>query len=169
MCTALKSDVKWRVYRASENYRLDDLDQKISTSKSNIDELRVLRDQYKESLDKIYTEKAVGAQIRARSQWVEEGKQNTAYFLNLEKCNQKRNCIDSVNYDNQEARSDESILKSCNMFYSRLYSSQDIKDIDKYLNQYNITKVLSTKQQKMCEGKITTDECDKALLKLKRN
>jgi hypothetical protein len=36
-------------------------------------------------LKTIYQEKAKGAQVRAREQWVELGEQNNSYFLGLEK------------------------------------------------------------------------------------
>jgi hypothetical protein len=40
----------------------------------------------------------MGAQIRSRVQWVEQGEKNTKYFLGLEKTRQTRKTINSL-YD----------------------------------------------------------------------
>jgi hypothetical protein len=40
--------------------------------------------------DKLYTEKTKGRQIRSRVKWIEEGENNAAFFLGLEKTRQKK-------------------------------------------------------------------------------
>ena len=39
-------------------------------------------------LDKLYTEKTKGRQIRSRVKWIEEGEKNAAFFRGLEKTKQ---------------------------------------------------------------------------------
>ena len=49
-------------------------------------------------LDKLYTEKTKGRQIRSRVKWIEEGEKNTAFFLRLEKTRQTKKAINEL-YD----------------------------------------------------------------------
>jgi hypothetical protein len=48
-------------------------------------------------LEKIYQEKAKGAQVRAWEQWVELGEKNYLYFLGLEKKRQVKKSINKIN------------------------------------------------------------------------
>ena len=48
-------------------------------------------------LEKIYQEKAKGAQVRAWEQWVELGEKNNLYFLGLEKKGQVKKSINKIN------------------------------------------------------------------------
>jgi hypothetical protein len=41
-------------------------------------------------LDKLYIEKTKGRQIRSRVKWIEEGENNAAFFLGLEKTRQTK-------------------------------------------------------------------------------
>ena len=50
------------------------------------------------NFDNLYFVKEMGAQIRSRVQWVEQGEKNTKYFLGLEKNRQTRKTINSL-YD----------------------------------------------------------------------
>ena len=49
-------------------------------------------------LDKLYTEKTKGRQIRSRVKWIEEGEKNTAFFLGLEKTRQTKKAMNEL-YD----------------------------------------------------------------------
>ena len=45
----------------------------------------------KEKLDVLYKDKAIGAQIRSRVRWMEEGERSTSYFLGVENYKQSYN------------------------------------------------------------------------------
>ena len=45
----------------------------------------------KEKLDVLYKDKAIGAQIRSRVRWIEEGERSTSYFLGVENYRQSYN------------------------------------------------------------------------------
>jgi hypothetical protein len=61
---------------------------------------------YNNRLDKLYTEKTKGRQIRSRVKWIEEGEKNTAFFLGLEKTRQTKKVINEL-YD----KNDKSTIK----------------------------------------------------------
>ena len=63
---------------------LDKLDFQITQSPDD-DELNMLKNrrcEYKEKLDMYYSDRAIGAQIRSKAKWVEEGEESTSFFLN---------------------------------------------------------------------------------------
>jgi hypothetical protein len=53
-------------------------------------------------LEQIYQEKAKGAQVRAREQWVELGEKNNSYFLGLEKERQVKKSINKIKNENND-------------------------------------------------------------------
>jgi hypothetical protein len=69
--------------------------------------------------------------IRSKAKWFECGEKNTSYFLTLEKIHQHRNVIDLLKEDQGEVYdNDLSILKHCESFYSKLYSSNKPNTVD---------------------------------------
>ena len=70
-------------------------------------------------------EKAVGAQIRLRAKYIEEGEKSTQYFLSLEKRRQTNNTIKKlINTENVYSTNKE-ILKYSTSFYKELYKTNN--------------------------------------------
>ena len=67
--------------------------------------------------------KAIGAQIRARAQYVEEGEKSTSYFLKLEKHRQMNNKISKLISEDRVIEDVDRILNECRAFYKELYTT----------------------------------------------
>ncbi len=144
------------------------------TQSSNVEEMNMLqnrRHEYKEKLNTYYLDRAIGAQIRSKAKWVEEGERSTSFFLNLEKQHQSHNSIKSVKYGSLKASDNEGILDICTQFYSNLYKSTEIPDskVDSYLKGINVPRKLSEDEKRECDGRITVNECDIVIQKLKKH
>ena len=50
----------------------------------------------KHQLDILYMDNAIGAHIRSKVKWIEDGERSTSYFLAVEKHRQGRNVIKSL-------------------------------------------------------------------------
>jgi hypothetical protein len=130
------------------------------------------RQQIKHTLDSLLHERAKGAQIRSRAQWVEEGERSTSYFLRLEKYRQTNNIINRLETsDGLKLTTDREILEEATHFYSSLYTSTNPsnENIEKYLDDTKFKTVLNEYDRSLCEGKVSLDECTKAVDKLKQN
>lgn len=105
-------------------------------------------------LDKLYENKSKGAQIRSRDKWIDEGEKNSSYFLRLENKHQSKNTINKINNAGSNFIKTKDILDQLCNFYENLYSSNDvpINDIDTYLDNINVSSVLSEKEKEMCEN-----------------
>ena len=150
--------------------RLDEIDNCLNRDKCS--ELQEERKLVKLRLNDMYKEKSKGYQVRARAKCVEKGESSTAYFCNLEKVRQSRNCITSLKDENRCIKtSDTDILNTAYKFYQNLYTSGQIEDteIDNYLSSLNTEKTLSDLEKDSCEGEITFDECKLAVSKMKIN
>ncbi len=80
--------------------------------------------------------------MRSRANWVEFGKRNNAYFLNLEKHGQSNNTIEKLHVPGGTTiQSDPEILESINEFCKELYrsSNPDYTLIQK-CNQLSVTE-----------------------------
>ena len=121
--------------------------------------------------DQIYIDKVKGAQIRSRSIWIEEGK-NEKFYKILETKNQTNNSITQL-YNSQGERVDkmEDIMKVTRDFYSQLYTSSNIdqRKMDEYLSKINLPYKLSNTDKTLCEGKITIEECENVIKHLRKN
>ena len=59
-----------------------------------------------------------GILVRSKAQWIEEGKKNTKYFLNLEKRNyEKKNIKKIINDKGKEITNKDKIIKEEDFFY----------------------------------------------------
>ena len=95
-----------------------------------------------------------------------------SYFLKLEKSHQTYNKIDQLKTDDEiTINKDADILQECTKFYKNLYKSSkpDPAEIDKYLNDTEFPNRLSNDNKDICEGLITSKECEKAIKSLKNN
>ena len=81
--------------------------------------------------DEMYVNEAKGAQIGARSQWLEEGEKSMKYFLNLEKKHQTYNGINVIRTNYGKTLYKSQIAN----FYKTLYKEKSVSegDIDKLL------------------------------------
>ncbi len=150
---------------------LNVIDKTIAQSQINDNDIQKTRKLMKQQLDSLYADKAIGAQIRSRAKWIEEGEKSSAYFLNLEKKRQTANNIQSLKYKEKQSRDDTGILAICKDFYNDLYTSKKIpdKNIKTYMSNIKIPKKLTDVHKTNCEGKITITECDKVVKELKKN
>ena len=123
-------------------------------------------------IDTVLSEKAIGAQIRARAKWIEKGEKSTSYFLRLEKHHQSSNVIKGLkNRNNEIIYGSEKSLTVMRDFYKNLYSSQDVSHdkINRYFSKIESVLTLSKEQQTGCEGQISMQDCEEALKKMKKN
>ena len=99
----------------------------------------------------MYKEKSKGYQVRARAKWVEKGESSTAYFCNLEKVRQSKNCITSLKDENGCVKTSD-ILDIAYNFYQNLYTSRRIEDTetDNYLRSLDTEKTFSDLEKDSC-------------------
>ena len=78
-------------------------------------------------LDKLYTEKTKGRQIRSRVKWIEEGEKNTAFFLGLEKTRQTKKAINELYDKNGKSTTDQNEIMEIEVDYYKNYINQQIQ------------------------------------------
>ena len=111
----------------------------------------------------------LGAQVRSRARWVEEGEASTAYFFRLEKTRKAESIISSLKVGDRSVSSMEDLLAAAADFYKSLYSSCDTDPVvqDELLS--NLSLSLSSEEAGLCEGDLTVSECLKAVQGMARN
>ena len=122
-------------------------------------------------LDELYSLNAKGAQIRSRAKYIEEGEQNSKFFLGLEKSRQKSNIINCLSVGENDVTKDEDILDAAAKFYDELYKSKCISDniIDECMNDVDIMSTLTKEESNTLDGKILYQECESVVKKLAPN
>ena len=113
-------------------------------------------------------QKVKGAILRSNARWVEYGEKNTRYFLNLakKKKGERKNIIKLKLKDRTKTEVEEIILKQKKNFYKSLYESSNINIETPESNTFfknKVIKPLSEESAKICEGKISKEECKRAL------
>ena len=117
-------------------------------------------------LKKIMQYKTKGAILRSKVRWYEEGERNTRYFYNLEKRNYEKRTIAKLKRPNGTVTNDQfEILREqmeyCKALYTlathSVYSNNAVPAFFEYITPLEIA------DQQMCEGKVSADECLKAL------
>ncbi len=160
------ASIKYGVERASKRKSIIKLIQK------ELDEINKLEDEgniidinrkeeLKNKMENYYNEKMDGYLIRSKINWVKEGEKCTSYFFNLEKQRQKANVIHRLkNKEGDIKTKDSEILGIASNFYTELLISRNISQdtIDRYLNETNISNVLSEDQKIKCDAEITEVE-----------
>ena len=109
-------------------------------------------------------EVARGAQVRARSRWVEEGESSSAYFFRLEKKNGTDRNISALRASDGTLVTDKDGL--CDVFrsfYSDLFSAAPCDSNARAELLSNISSVLSYNDSEVCEGLLSQGECFAAL------
>ena len=118
-------------------------------------------------LKRITDQKVKGTILRSKVRWVEYGEKNTRYFLNLEKKKSEKKTITKLKLDDEmETEDQEIILREEENFYRALYKSSNINMETPESNTFfenELIKPLSDDNANICEGKITNEECEKAL------
>ena len=123
-------------------------------------------------LELIYLEKARGAQVRAREKWVEQGEKNTSFFLGLEKKRQVKKAITKLKSSTGEIISDQAeILTLEKQYYKNLFTSNNANSIESklYIQNTDLENKLNDTDSDVCEGKITLEECELAVARMKSN
>lgn len=122
-------------------------------------------EQVKQSLDEYYNKVTDGLIIRSKSNWVEYGEKSNKYFLTLEKQRKNKSSIKKLIVGDKCVENETEILDQIKLFYKSLYSKQPIELKDRnaldFLNTNGLC--LSRESKLLCEGKLTKEECYKAL------
>jgi exonuclease III len=123
-------------------------------------------------IEAMYDYKAKGAQIRAKTKWIEKGETNSKYFLGLEKNTQARKSILRLKDTHGNITSNQSeILQLQTHFFQDLYSSKHIptEHIDTYIQHTQLEQVLSKEDSQSCDGSLTLAECKNVVHSMKNN
>jgi hypothetical protein len=125
---------------------------RLHSERDNIDENQTQKiDQLDQEIDHLYEEKAVGARIRSRVKWYEDGEKSTKYFLRLESERQSSNAINKLRINNGNSTSNDEnlILNEIISFYSDLYSEDDITEEQciNYLDAIDLPRPLTTTEK----------------------
>ena len=105
-----------------------------------------------------------GAQVRARTRWIEKGESSSSYFFPLEKKHGVDRQIAAVwTIDGRIVKSPEDLCGSFSSFYSSLFPAEppDADAQESLLD--NIESSLYTIQSQSCEGLLSVEECFEAL------
>ena len=124
----------------------------------------------KTELRRIYEERADGAILRSKMIWIKHGEKPTKYFFNMERRNYTKKTITELTVAERTTISnDDDILKEIRGFYENLYKS-DLGEDSTSLFQ-GFTEILRTElpklsgdQKDILEGKVTFEECRRALV-----
>ena len=122
-----------------------------------------------EQLDdsRLELKKIMGAILRSKTRWYNEGEKNTKYFLNLEKRHFKQGTISTIKINDRDfVTSDEKILIECVSFYKNLFSSKsttyDQNDTTFFPDRED-ESAIHEQELTVCEGALTERECLEAL------
>ena len=142
------------------NSRLAALERRVQRCEN----LSALLDEARAELDEYLSHQAQGAMLRAQVREAAEGERSTAYFLRQERVRGQQRLINAIR------RSDGTVVSSTNdvlevwcNFYFRLFSSQELSEVDQRLFLDSIERRLTSNESKLCEGDLTIEECSKAL------
>ena len=167
----LKHRKRNRYVEALEN-TVNKIKQILVDGKGDTQCLKDRKEALEREINTILSEKALGAQIRARAKWIEKGEKSTSYFLRLEKHHQSSNTIKGLRNENNEIiYGSKKSLTLMREFYMNLYSSRDVSfsEIQEYFADVQSDLILSKEHQKWCEGLISVHDCEEALKKMKKN
>ncbi|KAL9965225.1 hypothetical protein ACROYT_G028996 [Oculina patagonica] len=135
------------------------------------DSLKSDLERIKSKLTRIASVKTRGTIIRSRVRWYEHGERNSKYFYSLEKTNHRKKHITSLVINDQEKITDpKEILEEEERFFKRIYTSQNMNPNDSAFDEFFKTdNALSEENATSCEGLMSIDECERALLLMKGN
>ena len=130
------------------------------------DSLRSELERIKTKLSKIASVKTRGTIIRSRARWYEHGEKNSKYFYNLEKTNQRKKHITSLKISDHTKLTDpKEILEEEERFFKQIYTSKSTNPNDsEFIKFFNTENALSEETAKTCEGVMSVEECNRALM-----
>ena len=130
-------------------------------------------DLVKEEIEAYNKEKAMGAKMRSRADWIEYGEKSSRYFLTLENKNrQVKNITMLINEDDKEIREQDEILQEELRYYKLLYTqpTNNPPRIREQTKQFFLSEEIpqiSDSDKVHCDMELTYNEISKALLALK--
>ena len=149
--------------------RINVIDKELQSQNHN-EEIVNERKSLKEQLDALFLDLAIGAQIRSKVKFVEQGETSTSYFLAIENHRQNNNNIKALTVNDITYSSDCDILKIASNYYAELFSSKNPNEdhVNDYLENVNLP-TLKPESQDLCEGLISLPECENAVNRMKLN
>jgi len=76
----------------------------------------------------LYTNKAKGAQIRSRIEFLEEGEKNTRYLMSMDKSRQTIKTLTNLKVNESIYTDNSDIVNEEVKFYSELYKSDNLNE-----------------------------------------
>ena len=130
---------------------------------SNQEELEMLQMEY----DSIYEQIAKGAIIRSKATWYEKGERSNKYFFKPKTHKKAKSSVRKVfNREGVLITDPKKILHEIYNFYSNFCKQEPLSPSEDVLNSFlNNPKILklSDSDIRICDGKLTVDECYKSL------
>ena len=172
-----EKSISYAAYKNLTRKREEMLEREIALLEKDLDNLCNINPSYhivaeriftlKKELESISEYRTKGTIIRSKSQWYNEGKKNSAYFLNLEKRHCKQGAISQLKINDTEfVTTDRDILSECTTFYKNLYTSKKSDSLQSTLFSELSSASLTNEEQTLCEGPLTQTECLEALKKM---
>ena len=133
--------------------------QKIIELEENENKLKELRAKHLE-----------GVMVRSRARWVENGEKPTKYFCGLEKRNFVNKTIDKIELGDGTIITDQKlILKEVEKFYTKLYSNENLENVDFSSLDLGAHPVLPDNLSESLEGPLTIEEIKETLKNMKND
>ena len=159
---------KKKDYEDTLNKELNKIDESLACNPS--EELLKQKDEILEEIKNIEDYKIQGAAVRSRERWFEEGEKSSKYFFSLEKSNAKKTHIRKLKTNNNTYTVDQkNILDMQKTYYKSLYEQKETKDRYDDLFLDIDSNILSDASKQVCEGKLSLEECTKAVNEFQNN
>ena len=133
--------------------------------------LRSELERIKTKLSKIASVKTHGTIIRSRARWYERGEKNSTYFYNLEKTKQRKKHVTPLKINDHTKLTDpKEILVEEERFFKQIYTSRNTNPNGSgFIEFFIVENALSEETAKTCEGVMSADKCERALMKMESN
>ena len=177
---SLKNDIKVESIAFSKQKRRDLSDERVSLTNrlialkhrlvSGDSSVKLEIANLEGSLKVLMTEEYVGAKIRSRAKWLEEGEAPTRFFLKLASQRFEKSFVSSVlNSDGVEVSTLPEIMKVHEDFYSSLFAEESV-DLETQNHLFSfVSSRLSDHDRDVCEGALLLDEATEAVGLSNRN
>ena len=147
----------------------------IEIAKDPTDELLNTANSLKENIEKANSEKARGAMLRSKANWVEYGEKNSSFFLKLENRNRDiKNITHLINDSDEAIQGQKEILEEELRYYQSLYTQppenfegRRKREVTKTLFLGEGIPKISEEDRVLCDEDITIEEVGRALKDLK--
>ena len=169
---SIKNARKTRERIISLNKRLKILEEEVSVMPAPLLLEEVAN--IEKEIEDFYEQKAKGALIRSRCNFIENHERPSKFFLNLEKAKQKKCQIKALNIHGKRISNPAEILKAQKDFYYKLFSvdnlehQKSVSDCMNYINAYSIPCISKTSKE-ICDADITMQEIEDAVKGLANN